>query len=411
MSSAAPTLDRNLVSPQNMLNPFPLYQYLRENEPVHWSDTVNAWFVTRYNDVVAAYRDPRLTANRAKLFEYQVQGLSPDVTREFMQTIRNQMFMLDGPEHVRLRRQTGMGFTPQKLDELRPTVHRLMRELLEQLSPRGEMDLVKDLSYPMPALAIADLLGIPAEDRERFRAWSDHLALFSSPPVGSDPLVLASNANKTMVEMKEYLLPIIEERRHHPGLDALSQMLMVQEQGKMTPEELVANAILILFAGHTTTTDQLSNGVYDLLTHPDQLQKLRDDMGLLRSAVEEMLRYTTSVPAITRVVASDFEWHGQKLRQGQLVFLVMAAANRDPSVFPDPERFDITRDSYHQKHLSFGFGAHHCMGAGLARRELEIGISMLLERLPGLRLDESRSPQVKCHGLSFRGFDSLPVRW
>ncbi|WNG37059.1 cytochrome P450 [Archangium violaceum] len=411
MSSAAPTLDRNLVSPQNMLNPFPLYQYLRENDPVHWSDAVHAWFLTRYDDVMSAYRDPRMSANRAKLFEYQVQGLSPDITREFMQTIRNQMFMRDGPEHVRLRRQTGMGFTPQRLDELRPIVHRIMRELLEQLSSRTEMDLVKDLSYPLPALAIAELLGVPAEDRERFWVWSEHLALYSSPPVGADSLLLASNANKTMVEMKEYLLPIIEQRRHTPGTDGLSQMLLAQEQGKMTPEELVANACLILFAGHTTTTDQLSNGVYDLLTHPDQLQLLREDMGLLRSAVEEMLRYTTSVPAITRIASEDIQLHGKTIRKGDMVFLVMAAANRDPSVFPDPERFDITRDSYHQKHISFGFGAHHCMGAGLARRELEIGISMLLERLPNLRLDEAKPPKVKCHGLSFRGFDSLPVRW
>ncbi|MGZ3459254.1 MAG: cytochrome P450, partial [Archangium sp.] len=213
------------------------------------------------------------------------------------------------------------------------------------------------------------------------------------------------------VEMTQYLLPIIEERRRAPGTDALSLMLQAQEQGRMTPEELVANIILILFAGHTTTTDQLSNGLYDLLTHPDQLQKLRKDPGLMTSAVEEMLRFTPAVPAISRVAAEDFQLRGKNIRKGDLVFLLMASANRDPSAFAEPDRFDITRDSSRQKHATFGFGAHHCMGAGLARRELEIGLSVLLERLPTLRLDEARPPQVKCHGIGFRGFDSLPLRW
>jgi cytochrome P450 len=403
--------DRNLLSPQNLRNPFPLYKELREHDPVHWEDAVHAFFLTRYEDVVEAYRDPRLSAARAALFEYQLQGLNPDIAREFMQTIHHQMFMKDGPEHVRLRRQTLTGFSNQRLDELRPTLHRIMGELLEQVSPRGQMDLVKDIAFPMPALALAELLGIPPEIHDRFRAWSEHLAAFSAPRVGSNPVELATHANQTMVEMKQYLLPIIEQRRQNPGKDSLSLMLQAQDQGRMTPEELVANACLLLFAGHTTTTDQLCNGLHDLLTHPDQLKMLRKVPGLLKSAVEEMLRFTPAVPSISRVASEDITLHGKTIPKGSLVFLVMAAANRDPSVFPEPDRFDITRDSSRQKHVSFGFGAHHCMGAGLARRELEVGISLLLERLPGLRLDESRPPEVKCHSLSFRGFDSLPLRW
>ncbi|HZI05093.1 MAG TPA: cytochrome P450 [Archangium sp.] len=403
--------DRNLLSPQNLRDPYPLYKELRESDPVHFVEPMQSWFITRYDDVMAGYRDSRLSAARAQLFEYQLQGLDPSIAQEFMRTIRHQMFMKDGPEHVRLRRQTLTGFSNQKLDDMRSTVHRIMRELLDEVYPQGHMDLLKDIAFPMPALALAEMINVPLGDRARFRRWSEHMAAFSAPAVGSNPVELATHANQAMVEMKQMLLPVIEERRRSPGTDSLSLMLQAEAEGRMTPEELVANICLIMFAGHTTTTDQLCNGVYDLLTHPEQLQKLKADMGLMKSAVEEMLRYNTAVPAITRVAAEDFEWHGKQLRKGQLVFLVMASANRDPSAFPDPDRFDITRDSTKQKNVSFGFGAHHCMGAGLSRRELEIGVTMLLERLPGLRLDETRPLVPKCHSVTFRGFDSLPLRW
>ncbi|OJT24472.1 hypothetical protein BO221_15080 [Archangium sp. Cb G35] len=403
--------DRNLFSPDNLRNPYPLYKELREHDPVHFVEPMQSWFITRHDDVMEGFRDPRLSAARGQLFEYQLQGVDPDVAREFLGTIQHQMFMKDGPEHVRLRRQTLTGFSNQKLDDMRPTVHRIMRELLDAVIPQGHMDLLKDIAFPMPALALAEMINVPLADRARFKRWSEYLADFSAPAVGANPVELATNANQAMVEMKQMLLPVIEERRRNPGTDSLSLMLQAEAEGRMTPEELVANICLIMFAGHTTTTDQLCNGVHDLLTHPGELQKLRADMGLMKPAVEEMLRYNTAVPSITRVAAEDFEWHGKRIRKGQLIFLVMASANRDPSAFPDPDRFDITRDSTKQKHASFGFGAHHCMGAGLSRRELEIGITVLLERFPQLRLDETRPPKLKCHSLTFRGFDSLPLRW
>ncbi|MGZ3461387.1 MAG: cytochrome P450, partial [Archangium sp.] len=185
-NSSAPSIERNLVTPQNLLNPFPLYKELREHDPVHWSEPIHAWFITRYDDVMEGYRDARLSADRAKLFEYQLQGKT-DIIREFLQSIRHQMFMLDGPEHVRLRRQTVSGFSNQKLDAMRPSVQRITQELLDLVYAQGQMELVKDLAFPMPALAIAELLGIPVEDRARFRRWSEHFAAYSSPPVGSNP--------------------------------------------------------------------------------------------------------------------------------------------------------------------------------------------------------------------------------
>jgi len=189
----------------------------------------------------------------------------------------------------------------------------------------------------------------------------------------------------------------------------LSTMVHAQEEGRLDEGELIANAILILTAGHITTVDQLSNGVHALLTHPEQLRKLRENPSLMKSAVEEMLRFCPAVPFIHRIAAEDFELHGRKIQKGQLVFLGMAAANRDPAVFPEPERFDITRQN--NKHLSFAFGPHMCLGAPLARVELEIGLAALLERMPDLRLDEAQPPRIKCNSLVFRGFEALPVRW
>jgi cytochrome P450 PksS len=188
-------------------------------------------------------------------------------------------------------------------------------------------------------------------------------------------------------------------------------MVNSQDPKRMSLEEVVANTQLMLNAGHMTTTDQLSNLVHDVLAHPDQLQLLRENPHLIPSAVQESLRYRPSVPFHFRIIAEDMQLRGKTLRKGDVVFLGIAAANHDPRVFPEPERFDINRDSVQQKHLTFSFGPHHCMGAGLARRELEIGLEVLLQRLPDLRLDEAKPPQHKCASLVFRGFTSLNLRW
>ena len=400
------------LSPENFVNPIPLYRALRETEPVYWSSMVHAWFVTRYEDVVACLRDPRLSADRTNFFEQQLQaqGLGGDVARDFLESARLQMTMRDGADHIRVRRQSSPGFTPQSLDAYRPAIRQFMGALLDQVQHRGHMDVVKEISYQLPPLVIAEFLNIPAQDRERFQSWARPLADFSSPKAGADMREVARKANEVTVAMNTYLSGIIEERRHHPGQDMLSQMIHAQELGRMTEAELSANTLLILTAGHLTTTDQLSNGVYDLLSNPDQYQRLKDDRTLLRGAVEEMLRYSPAVPFGFRVAASDITLRGKNILKGQTVFLGLASANRDPSVFPDPDRFDITRDNVTRKPLTFSFGPHHCLGAGLARRELEIAIEMLLDRLPHLRMDESQPPEPK-YGLIFRSFNALHLSW
>ncbi len=411
MGSAARQLVINPVSPENLLDPVPLYEEMRKNAPVFWSDLVQAWFITRNEDVMNCFRDSRLSANRTRFYEAQLRGMDVEVIRELMQSLSHQVGMKDGAEHQRLRRQVNPGFTPQMLDSWRPAIRRIMEMLVDRVEPMGRMDLFLDIAHQLPVLVIAEILGIPAEDRERFQAWVQPIAEFTSPSLGVDVAALARRATASMKEFNAYLLGVIQERRRTPGDDVLSRMIHNQEGGGMSEDELVANVNLILSAGHVTTTDLLSNTVHDLLAHPDQYQKLREDRGLLASAVEEAIRFTPSMPFIHRIAVEDVQLHGKTIRKGDVVFLGLSSANRDPEAFPDPDTFDITRSPSPQKNMAFAFGPHYCLGSGLARREVEIALDVLLERLPGLRLDERIPPRVKCHTLLFRGFDSLPVRW
>jgi cytochrome P450 len=400
----------NLVSPENLLNPNPLYRYLRESEPVHWAEPLQSWVVTRHEDVAACFRDPRLSAARTQLFyAHQLRGVGMEKVKDQIYIAERQMLMKDGPEHARLRRNANPGFAPNAIEGWRADVRKAAEALLDRVQARGRMDVATDYSELLPSRVIMEFFAIPARDQEDFLQWcSDNARLFGAS-TGGDIQELAVRANTAIVHLIRYLGAIIQERRAKPGRDMLSTMINAQEEGKLDEGELIANAILILTAGHVTTVDQLSNGVHTLLTHPEELRKLRENPSLMKSAVEEILRYVPAVPFMHRIATEDIELRGRTIPRGQLVFLGMAAANRDPAVFPDPDRFDITRQN--NRHLSFAFGPHMCLGAPLARLELEIGFETLLRRLPELRLDETQQPRIKCHSLVFRGFDSLPVRW
>ncbi|HZH13718.1 MAG TPA: cytochrome P450 [Archangium sp.] len=413
MASAARKLQLNPVDPENLLDPVPFYKELRENDPVHWSDAVHAWFLTRHEDVMNGLRDSRLSADRAKVLEHQFQlmGLSPESIREVTETFKRQMACKDGAAHLRPRRQTGAAFAPQVLDSWRPLIHRTLVAQLDKLSHQREVDLVPEVFYQMPPLVIAELLGITAEDRERLQQWGEAVTRLTSTGAATNLLEAARQANEGQAKINGFLTALVEERRRALGDDLISHMLRVQDQGGMPTEEVVANVGLLLAAGHLTTTDQLSNGLYELLTHPEQLALLRKDPTLLKPAIEEMMRFAPPVPFVHRIAVDDIELRGRTIRKGDIVFLGLAAANHDPAAFPDADRFDITRDPHQQKSMSFGFGPHHCLGAGLARRELEIAFEGLLHRMPELRLDETRLPRIKCGGLLFRGFESLCVRW
>ncbi len=405
------TTDLNPVSPENLLNPIPFYRTLRETDPVHWAPELHGWILTRHDDVMNSFRDTRFSANRVGLYEAQMAGLDLSLLKDFFATIKKQMLMFDGPDHIRMRRQTSPGFTPQALDAQLPSIRRTMHRLLDKVQDQGWMDFVPSVAYELPPRVIADFFGIPQEEHDRLMAWADPIAKFGGLTPGMDVVAMARATNTATKEFTDYLRELAEKRLKEPGDDLLSRMVTAHDPKSMTMDEVVANAMLMVNAGHMTTTDQLSNAVHDLLAHPDQLQLLRDNPKLLPSVIEESLRYRSAVPFHFRIVAEDLQLRGKTLRKGDIVFMGIAAANHDPNVFPEPERFDITRDSKHQKHLTFSFGPHHCLGAGIARRELEVGLEVLLQRLPNVRLDEEKPSQPKCFSLVFRGFTSLNLRW
>lgn len=406
----------NIVSPENLQNPAPLYKELRETDPVHWSNEMGAWFVTRYADVMNSFRDSRLSADRSSFNEQQMMPLGVELARDFAELTRRMMFNRDGLEHSNIRRQASPGFTPQVLDVYLPSIRNTMRTLVDRVKHQNQMDLVKEITFQLPPLTLAEFLDVSHEDRTRFQEWAEPLAEFFAPKPGTDIVALAHRSHQAMKELRDYLGNLIEKRRQalvpdQEPHDMISRMILAEQSGKLSFQEIVSNAFLLVSAGHITTTDQLSNGIHDLLTHQDQFDLLKDNRTLLKSAVDEMLRFNPSTPFTFRIAREEFQLHGRTIRKGDRVFLGIAAANRDPSVFPEPERFDITRNHFEQKHLSFGFGPHHCLGVGLARRQLEVAIEHLMDHLPGLRLDETQPPNIKNHGLAFRGFASLPVRW
>lgn len=390
-----------------LLDPFAHFRRWRHDEPVRWSEPLHGWMLTRYDDVVSAFRDPRLRQRPPQaIVDAKLPPGRREVARDFVRLFGGMMLMKEGPEHARLRRVGNQGFTQGVLDGFRPILQRVTDEILDKVEPLGRMDVVRDLAQPLPAAAIAHMFGIPDADRGLFLKWSEDAARFfgdTTLDVEED----AKSANEATCNLGRYFLTIIDERRMRPSNDLVSIFVAGQQQGKLSAEEVTAQCVLVLAAGHVTTIDQLGNAVHALLMHPDQLNQLRENPALIRSAVEECLRYDGSVPFVCRVAAEDLKIRDKRIQRCQTVFLGIASANRDPEIFDEPDRFDITRAP--GRHIAFGFGPHGCLGAGLACRELEIGLVSLIRRMPGLKLDDQSPPVRRCESVMFRGFRRLPV--
>jgi cytochrome P450 PksS len=404
MSADHPTL----TDPAVLIDPYPMLAWLRENDPIHWSDEAHAWIVTRHADVAAAFRDPRLSADRLKvLVHIALSGGDPTPVREYLRITSDMMLMKDGSEHHRLRVLGNRGFTPSALASWAPRVDKVINELLGRIGPDGRFDLVADLAEPMPASVIAEMFRIPKSDHHLFRTWADDLARFFGGTM-HDPAADALKANDAAVEFERYFLKLYDERKRQPGDDLMSLFQAAEEAGRLSAAEVIAQCQLILVAGHVTTIDQLSNGVYAILRHEGTWERLANSPDLVKSAVEEMIRFDPSITLVMRVATEDMTLSGRPIKAGQLLFLALAAANRDPAVFPEPDRFDVARSP--NKHLGFGVGHHQCLGMNLARMELEASLRALLKRFPRLTLDPERLPVRKVDSLTFRGFARLPVR-
>ncbi|TKS59366.1 MAG: cytochrome P450 [Nitrospira sp.] len=406
MSTTSNMQAYNLLTTEARANPYPIYANLRKDDPVHWSELLHVWILTRYDDVLAALRDPALSSDRLKQYAaHQLHGLDLNIVSDYLRVANRMMIIKDVPLHTRLRRMTSESFTKSALDVWRPIVQKVMDRLLDQIQGAERMDLVSDFAQPLPALVIAEMFGIAEEDRDSFQRWSDDISKFWGGSFGNIEED-GRRANEAMVRLEQHFLNIIHLRRENPGDDLMSHLIVNQERGLVDAEELTAQCVLILVAGHVTTIDQISNGLYALLTHPEEMQKLREQPEVINSAVEEILRFDSSVPFIHRVAKEDIVIRGRRIAKGQVVFLGLAAANRDPEQFAEPDRFDITRQP--NKHVAFAVGPHLCLGAELARRELALGVAALCNRFPKLRFT-NEPPERRYDSLMFRGFKSMPL--
>lgn len=392
-----------LLSPEIFANPYPIYRQLRSFDPVHWEPSFNSWIITSYADVLSVLRDPRFGAERSPSIEQLTEWGIPE-TYPLFQMLHRMMLMQDPPNHTRLRGLVNKAFTPRVVEGMRSRIQQLVDELLDKVEPAGRMDVIRDLAVPLPTVVIAIMLGVPHEDRDQLKKWSSDFAVFIGAfSIPADELM---RIQQSMAEFMEYFRGKIAEARKNPKDDLLSAMAHAEEQGDMLSEdELLANCVLLLAAGHETTTNLIGNGTLALLRNPDQKEKLQADPSLIVSAVEELLRYDSPVQLTGRVTKEEVELGGKRIGKGQEALVIMGAANRDPERFPDPDRLDITRQD--NRHLSFGQGPHFCLGAPLARLEGQIAISTLLRRMPNLRLEteELRWQQTQ----ALHGLKALPV--
>jgi cytochrome P450 len=316
------------------------------------------------------------------------------------------MLSSDPPEHTRLRKLVSKAFTPRAVEDLRPRIQEIVDYLLDEAEKKGSMDLVNDVAYPLPVIVIAEMLGVPPEDRANFKKWSDEVvATLGGPFTPPDVLERARNAINALAD---YLMPIIKDRREHPKNDLISGLVAAEEQGQVLSEdEIFSTTILLLIAGNETTTNLIGNSMYALLTHPDQMKLLQDDPSLIKSATEELLRFAGPVQATGRVLKEDMTVAGEEMKEGQTAFVLLGAANRDTAKWgPTANDLDLTRNP--TDHVALGDGIHFCLGAPLARAEAQITIGTILRRFPNLRI--TGDPEW---GGTFiiRGVRKLPLAW
>lgn len=423
-AAPSPTLSLyQLLDPDVLANPYPLYHRLRSEAPVLWDPYLHAWVVTRYADVSTVLT--RFSADRQPTPE-QLKAMGLEALAPIAKMMTKQVLFIDPPSHGRIRGIASRAFTPRRVEGLREHIQSIVNELLDAVQERGEFDMIEDFAYPLPAIVMAELIGIPTTDRAQLQTWSvafaEILGNFGYNPERTAAVLGAVEGMDAYFRdaIKEYRAaaaapaasgcPFHAHAAHGAqGRDNLiSGFMQAEVDGdRMTEDEIVANLTLTLVGGQETTTNLITNGLLVLLNHPEQLAQLLADPSLIPGAVEELLRYEGASHLTARIAAEDVELGGKLIRKGQAVIAVVGAANRDPERFPDPDRFDIHRTD--NRHLGFGWGSHFCFGAPLARLEVQIAFETLLRRLPNLRLATDRVTWRSNMGL--RGVTALPVRF
>lgn len=389
-------------------NPFPFYARLRAEAPVQpvmlsnaLAKRQRAWLITRYDDVLAVLKDERFAKDRRNAMSPEQLRKTPWVPPMF-RALDHNMLDLDSPDHTRLRALVHKAFTPRLIEQMRDQIQALANELLNKVEPGGSMDLIADFALPLPLTVIARILGVPVEDNDKFHRWSKTIV-----SAGSSKNVFA--VIPSVMSFMRYMKKLIKERRTAPKDDLISALIQARDGSEqLSEDEMLGMIFLLLVAGHETTVNLIGSGTLALLEHPDQLAKLRREPELIKSAIEELVRYVCPLEMATeRYAREDITVAGTTIPRGELVMAVLGSANRDSNYFDDPDTLDITRKN--NKHLSFGQGPHFCLGASLARLEGQIAISTLLQRMPNLRLNVAPE-QIRWRGIFvLRGVEALPV--
>ena len=395
----------NPFDPAFRVDPYPTYRRLHAEDPVH-KTPFGMLVLTRYRDCVAILRDPRTSsdASNSNMYKAFMAGRDPEEVFGALAGMRPFLFM-DPPDHTRLRGLVQKAFTPKTVENLRPRIQELVDDLMAAALEQGSMEVIEDLAYPLPVRVITEMLGVPHEDHDTFKGWSKELAGALDPDFAT-PEDVAQRRESAAAAFVEYFQGLIAERRRTPRADLLSALIAAEDEGnKLSEKELLSTLILLLVAGHETTVNLIANGVLALARNPDQLKRLRDDPTLVRTAVEEVLRYDPPVQFTARVALDDIDIDGTMLGKGDQAIVLVAAANRDPEQFPDPDTFDVGRQE--NRHLAFGLGAHFCLGAPLARLEGQVALEALATRVDDLAIAVAQ-PEYKTN-IVLRGLAALPV--
>ena len=394
-------------APEFLADPYPLFRRLREEDPVHWSPRLKAWVLTRYDDVKNILLDRTISSDRMRPFFATLPG--PEAARigDIIRYLSTWMVFRDPPDHSRLRRLTGKVFNVTSMHAMRSQVEALVAWLFEQIGDREQIDFIGDFAGPLPALVIMAMLGVPRGQLAMVKKLSDDMALF----IGSSRMAPEKYdiAEKATQEMAGFFRELIQFRRRKPGPDLLSQLVRLEDGGdRLTDDELVATCILLLFAGHETTTNHIANGLLALLRFPGEMAALRADPGLAARAVEELLRYDGPSGVQARIVQVEHALRGKPLRPGDRMFVMLSAANRDPEAYEDADRLILSRDGV--PHLSFGFGMHICLGFPLARLEGQIALPAVLKRWRRIKLAVPEERLDWLNSMVFRGMTRMPLR-
>jgi pimeloyl-[acyl-carrier protein] synthase len=390
-----------LLDPEVLADPYPLYRRLREHDPVMWDPFLHAWVVTDYANVITVLH--KFSAERTPSPEH-IKAIGLGSLEPIAQVMSKQMLFMDAPTHTRLRKLCSAAFTSQRVEHLRGQIEDITNSLIDAVAPTGRMDVVGDFAAPLPAIVTAHLLGMPTSDHRQLKVWSadfaEMLGNFQHNPDRAERVL------RSLQEMSAYFRSAIRELERNPREGLIHSLMTAEADGsRLSEEEVIANTIVTMVGGQETTTNLIGNGLLTLLRNPAELAQLRDNPSIIESAVEELLRYESPSQHTARLAPDDVTLGGKLIRKRDAVMAVMAAGNRDPNRFSDPDKLDLTRTD--NRHLAFGWAAHFCFGAPLARMEGQVGFSTLLRRLPNLALEPGKL--VWRENLGLRGLKALPV--